>query len=149
MTDVVSKEKRSQIMSRIRSSGTQPERRLQAIVQQILGSGYLMKSNVRGLPGQPDVLIPAMKLAIFADGCFYHGCPKHGHIPKSRVNYWAPKLARTKRRDVRRRRRLRTLGYRVWRFWEHDFKRSSIERVYRILTRRLKNRGCPVNSSST
>lgn len=137
MADVFSKQKRSAIMSRIRSSGTSPELRLHAMVREILGHRRRVDLNVTRLPGQPDILIPSLRLAIFADGCFYHNCPVHGHQPKSNETYWTPKLARTTRRDKANRRKLRSLGYAVWRFWEHDFKGRDVERTYRSLRIRL------------
>jgi DNA mismatch endonuclease (patch repair protein) len=81
-----------------------------------------------------------LTLVLFADGCFYHCCPKHGHHPKSNQDYWVPKLARNCKRDRSNRRRLRGMGLSVWRFWEHDLKGSSIKRTYGILERRLLRR---------
>jgi DNA mismatch endonuclease (patch repair protein) len=92
MADVFTPEQRSEIMSRIRSSGTTPEARLCASVREALGGRWRIDRNVRTLPGQPDVVVAGLHLAIFADGCFYHGCPEHGHMPKSNVDYWLPKL---------------------------------------------------------
>jgi len=92
MADVFPPEQRSEIMSRIRSSGTTLEARLCASVREALGGRWRIDRNVRTLPGQPDVVVAGLHLAIFADGCFYHGCPEHGHMPKSNVDYWLPKL---------------------------------------------------------
>ena len=75
MADVFPPEQRSEIMSRIRSSGTTPEARLCASVREALGGRWRIDRNVRTLPGQPDVVVAGLHLAIFADGCFYHGCP--------------------------------------------------------------------------
>jgi DNA mismatch endonuclease (patch repair protein) len=113
MADVFTPEKRSEIMSRIRSSGTTPEARLCAAVREALGGRWRIDMNVRTLPGQPDVVVPGLRLAIFADGCFYHGCPEHGHVPKSNVGYWLPKLVRNRRRDRASRRALRRMGFAV------------------------------------
>lgn len=137
MADVFTREKRSEIMSRIRSRGTAPELRLYALIREILGPRWRVHLNVRGLPGQPDAMIPRLRLIIFADGCFYHNCPRHGHHPKSNRSYWDPKLVRNVRRDAANRRKLRMLGYSVWRFWEHDFKNPTIARTFRLLERRL------------
>src|ERR1035441_964074 len=94
MADIFDVRKRSEIMSRIRSFGTTPERRLYALVRETLGPRWRIDLNTRTLPGQPDVFIPSLRLVLFADGCFYHGCPRHGHQPKSNQEYWLPKLAR-------------------------------------------------------
>lgn len=99
-----------------------------------------MDKNVRTLPGQPDVFIPSLRLAIFADGCFYHGCPEHGHVPKSNVEFWLTKLTRNRRRDRARRRALRRMGFAVWSFWEHELKGRRIARTQLALARRLKAR---------
>jgi DNA mismatch endonuclease (patch repair protein) len=138
MADVFTPEKRSEIMSRIRSSGTTPEARLCASVREALGGRWRIDMNVRTLPGQPDVVVPGLRLAIFADGCFYHGCPEHGHTPKSNVGYWLPKLVRNRRRDRASRRVLLKMGFAVWRFWEHELRGRRMSRTQRVLARRLK-----------
>ena len=140
MTDIYSKNKRSQIMSRIRSSGTAPEKRLYGMLRSILGHRWRIDRNVQNLPGRPDFVVPSLKLVIFADGCFYHGCPRHGHVPKSNGRYWSPKLVRNHRRDASNRRRLRGLGYSVWHFWEHDLCSSASERTFARLEARIQGR---------
>jgi DNA mismatch endonuclease (patch repair protein) len=119
MADVYTPEKRSRIMAAIRSSGTAPEEHLYSIVRGALGRRWRIDRNVRALPGQPDIVIPSLRLAIFLDGCFYHCCPRHGRIPKSNRAYWAPKLARNVCRDRANSRALRRIGFGVWRIWEH------------------------------
>jgi DNA mismatch endonuclease, patch repair protein len=104
-------------MSRIRSSGTTPER----VVGQLLSlSGVRYRLNVRDLPGKPDFANKTHKFAIFVHGCFWHsheGCPLASD-PKSNRTYWLPKLQRTKARDVTHVERLEQLGYRVLVIWE-------------------------------
>ncbi len=124
-------------MSRIRSRGTKPEGRLYQIVRHALGRRWRIDRNVADLPGQPDVVIPSLKIALFADGCFYHSCPKHGHTPHSRRAYWVPKLARNLGRHTQHGRALRKRGYSVWRFWEHDLKGPTAVSTERLITRRL------------
>lgn len=140
MADIFTPEKRSEIQSRIRSSGTKPEDVLYAAIRSILGPRWRIDRNVTELPGQPDILIPSLRLVIFADGCFYHCCPKHGRRPKTNGRYWWPKLKRNVLRDAANRRRLRALGYSVWRFWEHDLKGRAMARTYCRLERRLQKR---------
>jgi len=96
--------------------------------------------NVRTLSGQPNVVVPGLRLAIFADGCFYQGCPEHGHVPKSNVDYWLPKLVRNRRRDRASRRVLRKMGFAVWCFWEHELRGRRMARTQLVLARRLKAR---------
>lgn len=126
MADIFSKKKRSEIMSLIRSKGTRPEKELYKLVRSTLKHGFTVSRNVASLPGQPDILIKRLKLAIFLDGCFYHFCPKHGHLPKSNKAFWKKKFERNVRRDFRKRRALRAAGYRVFRLWEHDLQKKNI-----------------------
>jgi DNA mismatch endonuclease (patch repair protein) len=104
-------------MSRIRSSGTAPER----VVRQILSrSGIRYRMNVRDLPGRPDFANKTQKFAIFVHGCFWHShenCALASD-PKSNRSYWQPKLERTKARDLAHVQRLEDLGYRLLVIWE-------------------------------
>jgi DNA mismatch endonuclease (patch repair protein) len=138
--DMFTKEERSALMARIRSTGTSPELRLYELVRGTLGDNCSVYQNVRSLPGCPDVLVPSLALAIFADGCFFHGCPRHSRTPKSNADYWGPKIARNASRDASRRRKLRALGLGVWRFWEHDLEGRQLEKTRVILERRLERR---------
>jgi DNA mismatch endonuclease (patch repair protein) len=104
-------------MSRIRSSGTAPERAIRQILSQ---SGIKYRMNVRDLPGKPDFANKTRKFAIFVHGCFWHShenCALASD-PKSNRNYWLPKLQRTKARDLAHLERLEQLGYRVLVIWE-------------------------------
>jgi DNA mismatch endonuclease (patch repair protein) len=73
-----------------------------------------------GIPGKPDIYFPKQKTAIFVDGCFWHGCPKCGHIPKTRSNFWAAKIRGNQGRDRANTRRLRESEMAVLRIWEHS-----------------------------
>jgi DNA mismatch endonuclease (patch repair protein) len=74
------------------------------------------------LPGRPDFVFPAQRIALFVDGCFWHGCPRCYRRPGSQRKYWDAKVARNRRRDQTVRRHLRQKGWRVLRVWEHEFK---------------------------
>jgi DNA mismatch endonuclease (patch repair protein) len=137
MTDIYTIQERSKIMSRIRSSGTAPEEALYSVVRELLGDHRRIDRNVSRLPGQPDIIVPSLKLAIFADGCFYHCCPNHGRKPKSNVDYWIPKLSRNRKRDRANRAALRKMRYTVWSVWEHSLKKHSIQRTSALLKKRL------------
>lgn len=137
--DIWPEKKRSEVMSRIRSSGTQPEVRLRAIVKQALPRHKIV-ANDPLLPGKPDIVVPSLRLAIFVDGCFWHLCPQHGRIPTSRADYWEPKLRGNQRRGQRQARQLRSMGYSVWRVWEHDLKSAKLEHTTQRLARRLQQR---------
>ncbi len=67
-----------------------------------------------------DIAIPMNKLALFVDGCFWHRCPDHSHIPRSNRAYWLPKLNKNVKRDKKKAARLKAAGWEVIRFWEHD-----------------------------
>ena len=137
MADVFTPEERSRIMAKIRSEDTGPEVRLRQLIRNALGYRWRIDNNVAELPGTPDVVVPALKLAIFADGCFYHGCPLHHRVPKTNVVYWSEKVALNKRRDRRNDRKLRSLGFSVWHVWEHDLKPTELPRTEARLRRRL------------
>lgn len=132
MADVFSKKKRSQVMSKIRSSGGPTEQRFRKAVREAYGKRT--KVDDERLPGRPDVSIYKLKVAIFLDGCYWHGCPLHGRIPKSNVEFWEKKISGNKRRDKRVRKELRAMGWRVWVVWEHELK------DYRKLVQNLRKR---------
>lgn len=74
--------------------------------------------HAQDLTGTPDFYFPLKGIAVFVDGCFWHGCPKCGHIPKANRSYWRAKLAGNKRRDMRVQTALSEDGIRVVRIWE-------------------------------
>jgi len=115
MVDRVSKEKRSKIMSAIRSENTTPEVTLRKALwaKGLRFRIYYGKEKI-------DIAFPSKKLAIFIDGCFWHGCPIHSHLPKSHLNYWHPKLKKNIERDKAKSARLETEGWKIMRFWEHE-----------------------------
>ena len=124
MADVVSKSKRSQVMAAIRSRGNKTtELKLISIFRAHGIKGWRRGVN---LPGKPDFVFVRERLAVFVDGCFWHGCNQHCRMPKSRCEYWAPKIARNKLRDLEIRRSLQDLGWRVFRIWEHSLRRPDV-----------------------
>ena len=89
----------------------------------------LVKAGVRGwklhpekLPGRPDFYFEKSKIAIFVDGCYWHWCPKCGHIPKTRTAFWEAKIKRNQERDKMKNLELRKLGTKSLRIWEHELK---------------------------
>lgn len=83
-----------------------------------------------------DIAFTRLKVAVFIDGCFWHGCPTHGTSPARNSDYWGPKLDRNRARDVETTRLLADAGWLVLRYWEHEPARDvadSIERTYRSL----------------
>jgi len=134
MTDVFSARKRSRVMSRIRSAGNrETEGRLLAILRKNHITGWRRRLP---LAGKPDFAFPAERLAVFVDGCFWHGCPDHGRIPDSNRDYWEQKLARNTERDIAVTAVLKSKGWRVVRFWDHDLADTNavVRRLRRALT---------------
>ena len=116
MTDTFSREKRSLIMSRIRSKGNaSTEMRFIEILRSNKVTGWRRGAK---LVGKPDFVFPRERIAVFIDGDFWHGNPKKFRIPKSNVEYWEKKILSNRRRDRRINRELRSLGWRVLRFWQ-------------------------------
>ena len=132
----MSKRARSRLMSKIRSEGSKPELLLRKLVRRASGRG--LGYNVRSLPGSPDVVVRSLKVAIFMEGCLWHKCPKHFRMPKSNVAFWEEKMRKNVARDRRNRAGLRSLGWVVWRIWEHDLKPSEASRTGRNLRRRFR-----------
>jgi len=130
MADRLTRAERSALMSRIRGDDLKPEARLRAALR---AAGVRFRRNARGLPGTPDVVLDAARLAVFVDGCFWHGCPRHCRMPKTRRRFWEAKFEVNRRRDARVRRALNRAGWSVMRVWEHDL-RTAV-RVERVVTR--------------
>ena len=138
MTDNHTREQRSANMARIRSSGTVPEEQLYQIVRGELGHRWRIDRNVTAMPGRPDIVIPTLRLVIFADGCFFHGCPVHYRAPQSNKDYWLPKIASNLERDARHRTALEAAAWSVWRVWEHDLVRKTLADTRVVMARRLE-----------
>lgn len=84
---------------------------------------------VSGTTRTVDIAFPAKKVAVFLDGCFWHGCPEHGTMPKRNGAFWATKIARNRERDQDTDARLRGLGWRVLRYWEHENSADVVESI--------------------
>lgn len=127
MTDVFSKAKRSEVMSRIRGSGNKAtELALMRVFRNLDITGWRRRQPVFG---KPDFVFTRLRVAIFVDGCFWHGCPKHGTRPRNNVAFWRSKLAANKNRDRLVARVLRKTGWRVMRIWEHELTRKNASRL--------------------
>lgn len=137
MVDVFSPEKRSEIMARVHSTGTAPEITLYGLLREVLGHRWRIDRNVHTLPGTPDLVVPTLRIALFADGCFYHRCPAHRSTPATNSEYWAAKFERNAARDRRNDRSLRAMGYRVWHVWEHDLRPLRRASTTRMLYARI------------
>jgi DNA mismatch endonuclease (patch repair protein) len=117
-------------MSRIRGRGN---KETEGVLAKLLRE-HRIKGWRRHQPvfGKPDFIFPKSRLAVFVDGCFWHGCPKHGTKPKSNRAYWWRKLARNKKRDQMVGRTLRNAGWRVIRIWECSLQQRPTNCLRRI-----------------
>jgi len=128
--DTISKSKRSKVMAACRSRDNKTtELRLLALLRRRRISGWRRHQQ---LPGRPDFAFLNQRVAVFVDGCFWHGCPHHCRMPKSRMEYWEPKVRQTKVRDRTTNRLLRQKGWRVCRIWEHSLMHSPDRIVDRL-----------------
>ena len=149
MPDVFTKAKRSQVMSRILSRGNKnTELALAKLLRrhhltgwrrqiQIISSPRPSPQSGEGVRVRPDFVFPKHQLAIFVDGCFWHGCPKHGTQPKGNRAFWRRKFSSNQKRDRLVNRTLRKAGWRVLRIWEHELARKHEARLLRRLLHAL------------
>jgi DNA mismatch endonuclease (patch repair protein) len=102
----------------------------------------LVRAGIRGwetgtaqIPGKPDFVFRSKRVAVFVDGCFWHGCPECGHIPKKNSSFWQLKIELTRSRDIKSSERLREMGYSVLRFWEHELRGQLSDCISTVETR--------------
>jgi DNA mismatch endonuclease (patch repair protein) len=133
--DIFSKHERSKIMSRIRGRGN----RSTELAMVNLFRSHRITGWRRHYPitGKPDFAFPKNKVAVFVDGCFWHGCPKHAVSPKGNQAFWSAKLDGNKARDRKVDQHLRARGWRVIRIWEHDLVLAKRISVLRRITKAL------------
>jgi DNA mismatch endonuclease (patch repair protein) len=117
-------------MSRIRGHGNKDTEL--ALIKLLRRHGVTGWRRNQKVFGKPDFLFRRYRLALFVDGCFWHGCPKHCKIPSGNRSFWKKKFATNKARDRRVNRELRRLGWQVIRIWEHDLARRQNHIVARI-----------------
>ena len=136
MTDVFTKSKRSEVMSRIRGRGNKNTE--VALAKLLRANGITGWRRHQPVFGKPDFIFRKVRLAVFVDGCFWHGCPRHASIPKSNGAFWRRKLAANKARDRLVTRTLRARGWHVLRIWEHELARKNEARLMRRVRRSLQ-----------
>ena len=131
---------RSQLMSRVRSTGNvTTELRFMKLLREAKIAGWRRNFPLRG---KPDFVFATARLAVFVDGCFWHGCPRHATMPANNRAFWKAKLTRNAQRDRAVTRALRASGWTVLRVWECALARShagrTIARIVRALARRIR-----------
>ncbi|HZL77702.1 MAG TPA: very short patch repair endonuclease [Candidatus Limnocylindrales bacterium] len=135
MPDVFTKTKRSEVMSRIRSRGNKAtEVALAKLLRRHKITGWRRHQPVFG---KPDFIFPKSRLAVFVDGCFWHGCPRHRTRPKGNAAFWRRKFSHNQVRDRLVTRALRKLGWRVLRIWEHELSNKNEARLLWRLQRAI------------
>ncbi|WNK01246.1 DNA mismatch endonuclease Vsr [Thalassospiraceae bacterium LMO-JJ14] len=117
MADTLTPKQRSERMARIRAQDTKPE----MVVRRIIHShGYRFRLHAKELPGKPDIVLRPRKKAIFVHGCFWHRHPNCSlaRLPKSRLDFWEPKLEQNRKRDLKNQCELKILGWDFLVVWE-------------------------------
>lgn len=135
--DIWPKEKRSQVMSKIRSKNTKPELILRSALHQL---GYRFRVHRKDLPGKPDIVLPKYNTVIFVHGCFwhYHKECKEGRIPDTNSKFWKEKLIKNIERDSKHQIKCEELGWKVIVVWECEVERkidATLEKVTKILNK--------------
>lgn len=126
-------------MSRIRRSDTKPELLLR---RRLWADGLRYRVDYRTPGGRADLVFPGPRVAVFVDGCFWHGCPDHYVRPRSREMFWADKLRTNVERDRRQTLKLEAEGWTVLRFWEHEVF-AELESVVRTVQDAVRGRSVP------
>ncbi|MDI6774519.1 MAG: very short patch repair endonuclease [Verrucomicrobiota bacterium] len=124
--DIIPPPIRSRVMAQVRSHGNRTTEI--ALIRLLRRHG--IKGWRRGSPlrGRPDFVFRARHIAVFVDGCFWHGCPRHCRMPASRRKYWTTKIACNRARDTETNRVLRKGGWHVLRVWEHEIQGDQLPR---------------------
>lgn len=135
MSDIFSRKKRSEIMSKVRSKDSRIEVEFR---KKMWRAGFRYRKNAKNYFGKPDIVLPKYKTVIFVDSCFWHGCDKHYSIPKTRVDFWKNKIKENKRRDREVDRHYVKEGWSIIRIWEHDLKNS--DKIINKINRKTGNK---------
>jgi DNA mismatch endonuclease (patch repair protein) len=136
MADTVTREQRSDTMRRVLSRNNRStELRAAALFRELGVTGWRRQSR---LTGKPDFIFAKQKIAVFIDGCFWHGCPQHCRRPATNVDYWFKKISRNQARDAQVTRALKRAGWRVVRIWECSLRGEEVVATIRRLKRLLR-----------
>ena len=121
-------------MKAAKSKDTKPEIQLRSLLHR---KGLRYRIDVRPiyhLNRRADIVFRATKVAVFVDGCFWHGCPEHGTWPKANAEFWEEKIKRNRERDSETNKILEGLGWTVQRVWEHEDMEIAAENIYNLVT---------------
>lgn len=134
--DTVSKKKRSEIMSRVKSKDSKIE---VAFRKELWRRGYRYLKNSTRYFGKPDIVLPKHKTVIFIDSCFWHGCKQHCRIPSTRTEFWTLKIERNRKRDKTVNAYYKNIQWNAIRIWEHDLKRKDFTFDFNMIGRHRTN----------
>lgn len=136
-------------MSRQSSRDTAPEVAVRRILH-AAGLRYRVNVPVPGMSRRTiDIVFPKARIAVFMDGCFWHGCPQHATSPKANSEWWRRKLDRNMARDEETTGHLTSAGWTVLRFWEHEPPDEVAAAVQAAVSRRKRGRGSPEKSAAS
>lgn len=129
-------------MASVRQKGTRCELELRKILHS-KGLRYRVQVPLLTKPRRvADIVFAGPRIAVFVDGCFWHGCPEHGSMPKSNTQFWRDKINANQARDADTDARLAALGWQVVRIWEHEDAKEAAERIGElVLARKRKGAG--------
>lgn len=147
MADVFDRQKRSDVMSRIRGRGNKDTELV--LARLLRNAGLKGWRRHLSMVGRPDFVFRAKRVAVFVDGCFWHCCPKHSNMPATNREFWERKLTANKRRDRRVNAALKSSGWKVVRLWEHDIgirPELCLRRIVRILDLSVGLESAPVTA---
>lgn len=130
MPDTLSPTQRARCMSHNRSTDTSPELKLR---RQLWRRGYRYRVHAR-IRGRPDLVFKRKKVAVFVDGCFWHGCQQHKNPPRTNAAFWKTKIQGNVQRDHKITKELTDAGWVVLRFWEHEVKRDAKSAAARVIS---------------
>ena len=137
--DPLSEAARSSLMGKVKSQKTKPELALKGALRALGLTNYRLAP--RTLPGKPDIAFGGARVAVFVDGCFWHGCSQCYRKPEGNGEYWAEKKERNMARDIRVNNDLEAMGWLPVRFWEHELRgdgsRDAAEKVQLLVGQRL------------
>jgi DNA mismatch endonuclease (patch repair protein) len=133
-SDPISQSKRSNLMRKIRSKNTKFELQFFELLKKLTKVDF--KTNVKNIPGKPDIVFEKKRICIFLDSDFWHGWqyPRWKHLLKN--DFWRQKIEKNRKRDKKVTRVLRQGGWKVLRFWEHELIHDS-EMALKIISKRL------------
>ena len=125
-------------MQAAKPNDTAPEKALRSILHK-KGLRYQVDTRpVKELNRRADIVFRSVKVAIFVDGCFWHGCPIHGTQAKANAEFWKNKIKQNQLRDTNTNKQLKKAGWRVVRAWEHEDSRKTAEKIYSIVMKRRR-----------